>query len=100
MGLEVVNHSINGSIIENTCFRISTDEVRAGELVAATTMLYFCPEAAIIIGSGKMCSYFHTIKYNYHSPSFSAQGMVIKNMSFKVGQTLTIVGVPKPDASR
>ncbi|XP_041813260.1 beta-galactoside-binding lectin-like [Chelmon rostratus] len=26
-------------------------------------------------------------------------GMIVKNMSFKVGQTLTIVGVPKPDAS-
>ncbi|XP_060883081.1 lectin, galactoside-binding, soluble, 2a [Labrus mixtus] len=26
------------------------------------------------------------------------QGMIIKNMSFKVGQTLTLVGVPKPDA--
>ncbi|XP_008327898.1 lectin, galactoside-binding, soluble, 2a [Cynoglossus semilaevis] len=26
-------------------------------------------------------------------------GMVVKNMSFKVGQTLTIVGVAKPDAS-
>ncbi|KAI4822953.1 beta-galactoside-binding lectin-like [Pseudochaenichthys georgianus] len=25
--------------------------------------------------------------------------MMIKNMSFKVGQTLTIVGVPKPDAT-
>ncbi|XP_041812399.1 beta-galactoside-binding lectin-like [Chelmon rostratus] len=23
--------------------------------------------------------------------------MIVKNMSFKVGQTLTIVGVPKPD---
>lgn len=28
------------------------------------------------------------------------QGMVVKNMSFKVGQTLTIVGVAKPDASK
>ncbi|KAM6966523.1 lectin, galactoside-binding, soluble, 2a [Tautogolabrus adspersus] len=27
------------------------------------------------------------------------QGMMIKNMSFKVGQTLTVVGVPKPDAT-
>ncbi|KAM9345967.1 lectin, galactoside-binding, soluble, 2a [Symphorus nematophorus] len=27
------------------------------------------------------------------------KGMIIKNMSFKVGQTLTIVGVPKPDAT-
>ncbi|XP_056143790.1 lectin, galactoside-binding, soluble, 2a [Lampris incognitus] len=26
-------------------------------------------------------------------------GMSIKNMSFKVGQTLTLVGVPKPDAT-
>ncbi|KAM7372129.1 hypothetical protein PAMP_009322 [Pampus punctatissimus] len=26
-------------------------------------------------------------------------GMIIKNMSFKVGQTLTIVGTPKPDAT-
>ncbi|XP_029292598.1 lectin, galactoside-binding, soluble, 2a [Cottoperca gobio] len=26
-------------------------------------------------------------------------GMIIKNMSFKVGQTLTIVGVPKSDAT-
>uniref|UniRef100_A0A671WLA6 Galectin n=1 Tax=Sparus aurata TaxID=8175 RepID=A0A671WLA6_SPAAU len=26
-------------------------------------------------------------------------GMIIKNMSFKVGQTLTIVGVSKPDAT-
>ncbi|XP_053194312.1 lectin, galactoside-binding, soluble, 2a [Scomber japonicus] len=26
-------------------------------------------------------------------------GMVIKNMSFKVGQTLTLVGIPKPDAT-
>ncbi|XP_028267139.1 beta-galactoside-binding lectin-like [Parambassis ranga] len=26
-------------------------------------------------------------------------GMMVKNMSFKVGQTLTIVGVPKPDAT-
>lgn len=25
--------------------------------------------------------------------------MAVKNMSFKVGQTLTIVGIPKPDAS-
>ncbi|KAG7243647.1 hypothetical protein INR49_011204, partial [Caranx melampygus] len=25
--------------------------------------------------------------------------MIVKNMSFKVGQTLTLVGVPKPDAS-
>ncbi|KAK2833589.1 hypothetical protein Q5P01_017478 [Channa striata] len=27
------------------------------------------------------------------------KGMLVQNMSFKVGQTLTIVGVPKPDAS-
>ncbi|XP_070779373.1 beta-galactoside-binding lectin-like [Enoplosus armatus] len=27
------------------------------------------------------------------------KGMIIKNMSFKVGQTLTIVGAPKSDAS-
>ncbi|KAM6913495.1 lectin, galactoside-binding, soluble, 2a [Lycodopsis pacificus] len=27
------------------------------------------------------------------------KGMIIKNMSFKVGQTLTVVGVPKPDAT-
>ncbi|KAF1379373.1 hypothetical protein PFLUV_G00175390 [Perca fluviatilis] len=27
------------------------------------------------------------------------KGMIIKNMSFKVGQTLTIVGVPKSDAT-
>ncbi|XP_044036379.1 lectin, galactoside-binding, soluble, 2a [Siniperca chuatsi] len=27
------------------------------------------------------------------------KGMIIKNMSFKVGQTLTVIGVPKPDAS-
>nr|ADV35589.1 galectin-1 [Oplegnathus fasciatus] len=27
------------------------------------------------------------------------KGMIIKNMSFKVGHTLTIVGVPTPDAS-
>ncbi|XP_070703952.1 lectin, galactoside-binding, soluble, 2a [Pempheris klunzingeri] len=27
------------------------------------------------------------------------EGMIIKNMSFKVGQTMTIVGVPKPDAT-
>uniref|UniRef100_A0A3P9MTQ6 Galectin n=1 Tax=Poecilia reticulata TaxID=8081 RepID=A0A3P9MTQ6_POERE len=36
------------------------------------------------------------------SPTFSsncAQGMIIKDMSFKVGQTLTIVGVAKPDAT-
>ncbi|XP_030592469.1 beta-galactoside-binding lectin-like [Archocentrus centrarchus] len=26
------------------------------------------------------------------------QGMLIKNMSFKVGQTLTVLGVAKPDA--
>ncbi|XP_054615118.1 beta-galactoside-binding lectin-like [Dunckerocampus dactyliophorus] len=26
-------------------------------------------------------------------------GMVVKNMSFKVGQTLTITGKPKPDAT-
>ncbi|XP_069576902.1 lectin, galactoside-binding, soluble, 2a [Brachyistius frenatus] len=26
-------------------------------------------------------------------------GMIIKNMSFKVGQTLTVVGVTKPEAS-
>uniref|UniRef100_A0AAQ4P7U0 Galectin n=1 Tax=Gasterosteus aculeatus aculeatus TaxID=481459 RepID=A0AAQ4P7U0_GASAC len=26
-------------------------------------------------------------------------GMIIKNMSFKAGETLTIVGVPKPDAT-
>ncbi|XP_051243731.1 lectin, galactoside-binding, soluble, 2a [Dicentrarchus labrax] len=26
-------------------------------------------------------------------------GLIIKNMSFKVGQTMTIVGVAKPDAS-
>ncbi|XP_040917606.1 lectin, galactoside-binding, soluble, 2a [Toxotes jaculatrix] len=26
-------------------------------------------------------------------------GMIVKNMSFKVGQKLTITGVPKPDAS-
>ncbi|KAM4597710.1 lectin, galactoside-binding, soluble, 2a [Polymixia lowei] len=26
-------------------------------------------------------------------------GMMVKNMSFKVGQTLTIVGVPKPEAT-
>ncbi|XP_068435681.1 beta-galactoside-binding lectin-like [Clinocottus analis] len=28
-----------------------------------------------------------------------SKGMTIKNMSFKVGQTLTLVGVPKPDAT-
>ncbi|XP_054463827.1 lectin, galactoside-binding, soluble, 2a [Anoplopoma fimbria] len=28
-----------------------------------------------------------------------SKGMTIKNMSFKVGQTMTIVGVPKPDAT-
>ena len=33
-------------------------------------------------------------------PTFSTQGMIIKNMSFKVGQTLTIVGVSKPDATK
>ncbi|RVE69362.1 hypothetical protein OJAV_G00077380 [Oryzias javanicus] len=27
------------------------------------------------------------------------KGMIIKNMSFKVGQTLTVVGVTKPDAT-
>ncbi|XP_034046432.1 beta-galactoside-binding lectin-like [Thalassophryne amazonica] len=27
------------------------------------------------------------------------QGMVVKNMSFKVGQTLTVIGVPNPDAT-
>ncbi|XP_041672951.1 lectin, galactoside-binding, soluble, 2a [Cheilinus undulatus] len=27
------------------------------------------------------------------------QGMIIKNMSFKVGQTMTITGVAKPDAT-
>ncbi|XP_012737057.2 beta-galactoside-binding lectin [Fundulus heteroclitus] len=27
------------------------------------------------------------------------KGMIIKNMSFKVGQTLTIIGVAKPDAT-
>ncbi|KAM9392149.1 beta-galactoside-binding lectin-like [Pholidichthys leucotaenia] len=27
------------------------------------------------------------------------QGLIIKNMSFKVGQTLTVVGVTKPDAA-
>ncbi|XP_026218748.1 lectin, galactoside-binding, soluble, 2a [Anabas testudineus] len=27
------------------------------------------------------------------------KGMIVKNMSFKVGQTLTIVGVSKPDAT-
>ncbi|CAG5897664.1 lectin, galactoside-binding, soluble, 2a isoform 2-T2 [Menidia menidia] len=27
------------------------------------------------------------------------KGMVVKNMSFKVGQTLTVVGVAKPDAT-
>ncbi|CAG04110.1 unnamed protein product, partial [Tetraodon nigroviridis] len=26
-------------------------------------------------------------------------GLIVKNMSFKVGQTMTIVGVPSPDAS-
>lgn len=31
---------------------------------------------------------------------FPAQGMTVKNMSFKVGQTLTIVGVAKPEASK
>ncbi|XP_023254331.1 beta-galactoside-binding lectin-like, partial [Seriola lalandi dorsalis] len=35
----------------------------------------------------------------YLLPSLSAQDMIVKNMSFKVGQTLTVVGVPKPDAS-
>ncbi|KAG8007055.1 Beta-galactoside-binding lectin, partial [Nibea albiflora] len=30
----------------------------------------------------------------------SAQGMIIKNMSFKVGQTLTVVGVAKPEATK
>lgn len=30
---------------------------------------------------------------------FSQGGMTIKNMSLKVGQTMTIVGVPNPDAS-
>lgn len=29
-----------------------------------------------------------------------AQGMIVKNMSFKVGQTLTIVGVAKPEAAK
>ncbi|XP_061567066.1 lectin, galactoside-binding, soluble, 2a [Cololabis saira] len=28
-----------------------------------------------------------------------AKGMIINNMSFKVGQTMTIVGVAKPDAT-
>ncbi|TNN83509.1 Beta-galactoside-binding lectin [Liparis tanakae] len=28
-----------------------------------------------------------------------SKGMAVKSMSFKVGQTLTIVGVPKPDAT-
>nr|WCO08195.1 galectin family member 1 [Lateolabrax maculatus] len=27
------------------------------------------------------------------------KGVLLKNMSFKVGQTLTVVGVPKPDAA-
>ncbi|XP_029996523.1 lectin, galactoside-binding, soluble, 2a [Sphaeramia orbicularis] len=27
------------------------------------------------------------------------KGMIVKNMSFKVGQTLTIVGTPKPDST-
>ncbi|XP_078806978.1 beta-galactoside-binding lectin isoform X1 [Oryzias latipes] len=27
------------------------------------------------------------------------KGMIVKNMSFKVGQTLTVVGVAKPDAT-
>ncbi|XP_019958385.1 beta-galactoside-binding lectin [Paralichthys olivaceus] len=27
------------------------------------------------------------------------KNMMIKNMSFKVGQTMTIIGVPKPDAT-
>lgn len=27
-------------------------------------------------------------------------GMTVKNMSFKVGQRMTIVGVPRPDPSK
>ncbi|KAL7379289.1 hypothetical protein ABVT39_025528 [Epinephelus coioides] len=27
------------------------------------------------------------------------KGMIVKNMSFKVGQKMTVVGVPKPDAT-
>ncbi|XP_029944931.1 beta-galactoside-binding lectin [Salarias fasciatus] len=27
------------------------------------------------------------------------KGMIVKNMSFKVGQTLTVVGVPTPDST-
>lgn len=30
----------------------------------------------------------------------SAQGMILKNMFFEVGQTLTLVGTAKPDATK
>ncbi|AWP18786.1 beta-galactoside-binding lectin [Scophthalmus maximus] len=64
---------------------------------------YICKKyevAAIIIGSRKIQSYYRTITYCITNlQSLSAQDMMIKNMSFKVGQTLTIVGVPKSDAT-
>lgn len=34
------DYTVNGSIIENTCFFISKDEVRVGELAAATRVLF------------------------------------------------------------
>lgn len=33
-----------------------------------------------------------------YTNNFSSQVMTIKNMTFKVGQTLTVVGVVKPDS--
>lgn len=44
----IIDYTVNGSVIENTCFE---DEVRVGDLAAATRVLFFSPEAAIIIGS-------------------------------------------------
>ncbi|GAA6230606.1 beta-galactoside-binding lectin-like [Lates japonicus] len=49
---------------------------------------------------GPVCSTLISPQLNSLTTSAKMMnGMIIKNMSFKVGQTLTVVGVTKPDAS-
>ncbi|XP_041858266.1 beta-galactoside-binding lectin-like [Melanotaenia boesemani] len=44
--------------------------------------------------------YCHLHLTNCSTPAAMTNGMIINNMSFKVGQTLTVVGVAEEDATR
>lgn len=80
---------------------------RVGEVGRRYRGAVLWPGAAIIIGSTDISIHIYMQYCTTTSPQLLifffpplAQGMIIKNMSFKVGQTLTLIGVARPEASK